>query len=521
MKKSGKMMSAIKRKLVVFVFFVYTATLLSFPSTLLASFEDVGAGARAVALGGAFTAVANDPYAMAYNPAGLALVRRQELVGSYGLLQTGLGGKSSINASYFAYAYPISYKAGNFGISWQQLSLADRYSERAIALGYGKWVSQRWIVGANVKHLNLSIEPPEGVTLRGGARRTDIQDPVFASGNSRSNISLDLGTLYRIRANYVLGFSLQNINEPNMAISDSGSDPVKRTVRGGLMYHEKTFGLMNEIVTRQFAASRDYTYTLGAEKFFGVGRKDNRVFLRGALSYGTRSYRQFSVGVGYKTEAINLDYSFVIPLGELSYGMAGGGHRISLSLRFGKTVVEPDYESRMQAALKAAKDAEEKLEAVEQEYQEMKEQMEKIRSNGSSKKSRKYEEEPVLSELGDKKAVMAQFGAAVDRYWKRKVSGAAITEKTAMLLKIKSDFSGTSVDLSLVENEIQELKSEVIKTEYELRDAWTYYQKIAVRGASVPDRIQILSQMIEKFARSGVNLNYVVQELRALQEQKR
>ena len=50
----------------------------------------------------------------------------------------------------------------------------------------------------------------------------------------------------------------------------------------------------------------------------------------------------------------------------------------------------------------------------------------------------------------------------------------------------------------------------------DLAIAWSYYQKIVARGSSTPERIQLLSRMIERFARSGVNLNHVKEELQSL-----
>ncbi len=51
-----------------------------YPSSFVrASFEEVEAGARTQSLGGAFTAIANDVYALNYNPAGLEQIQRKEI----------------------------------------------------------------------------------------------------------------------------------------------------------------------------------------------------------------------------------------------------------------------------------------------------------------------------------------------------------------------------------------------------------------------------------------------------------
>ena len=65
------------------IFFIFMAK-------LHASFEDTNTGARAAAMGGAFTAIADDVYAVYYNPAGLYQLGRKEFSASYGLLNAGL-----------------------------------------------------------------------------------------------------------------------------------------------------------------------------------------------------------------------------------------------------------------------------------------------------------------------------------------------------------------------------------------------------------------------------------------------
>ena len=55
---------------------------LAHPAVVRAAYEDVGVSARATGFGNAFTAVADDAYAIHYNPAGLGLLYRPELATS-------------------------------------------------------------------------------------------------------------------------------------------------------------------------------------------------------------------------------------------------------------------------------------------------------------------------------------------------------------------------------------------------------------------------------------------------------
>ena len=71
-------------KKLIAVFFALGSLLLASPSH--AAFEQIGAGARAIGMASAFTAISDDVHAVYYNPAGLPQVRRPEFTAGYGKL---------------------------------------------------------------------------------------------------------------------------------------------------------------------------------------------------------------------------------------------------------------------------------------------------------------------------------------------------------------------------------------------------------------------------------------------------
>ena len=94
------------------------------------SLNPVGSGARALGMGGAFIAVADDATAASWNPAGLKHLLRPEisLVGNYDQREEGFSFSDSPEASnqyelsgedinYFSAAYPFMWKNNNFVIS--------------------------------------------------------------------------------------------------------------------------------------------------------------------------------------------------------------------------------------------------------------------------------------------------------------------------------------------------------------------------------------------------------------------
>src|SRR5664279_4550996 len=165
-------------------------------------------------MGNAFTALADDVYSAYYNPAGLVQLHRSEFSAYYAKLYSGLTDGSSIGRSFLAYGHPTA-KHGTFGFSYLDLSLAGLYSESTFAMHYATAVRERWNLGGSIKLLKKSfgsdmytqqaIDSDTGAPYPGGG------DPLFAKyGTSKSAISFDLGTQYRISRIYGLGLAILN-----------------------------------------------------------------------------------------------------------------------------------------------------------------------------------------------------------------------------------------------------------------------------------------------------------------------
>ncbi len=70
--------------------------------TAVADFLNIGVGARAASMGGAYTAVVDGPTAAYWNPSGLTLMDRPEIVLSH------FSWYQDINYEYLAAGYPVS-----------------------------------------------------------------------------------------------------------------------------------------------------------------------------------------------------------------------------------------------------------------------------------------------------------------------------------------------------------------------------------------------------------------------------
>jgi len=80
------------------------------------TFLKIGVGARAVGLGESFVAVANDPSAIYWNPAGLASVQRQEVAFSH------VSWPGDVNYEHVAWVVPARRLGGSIAFQFGVLS---------------------------------------------------------------------------------------------------------------------------------------------------------------------------------------------------------------------------------------------------------------------------------------------------------------------------------------------------------------------------------------------------------------
>jgi len=66
--KAAKTLLTVKNDILIFISVL--AVVFSLAQQSSADFDDLGAGARAIGLGGAYCAIADDPFGFYYNPAG-------------------------------------------------------------------------------------------------------------------------------------------------------------------------------------------------------------------------------------------------------------------------------------------------------------------------------------------------------------------------------------------------------------------------------------------------------------------
>jgi len=278
----------------------------------------VGAGSRAIAMGGAFSAIGDDPSALYYNPAGLRLNRYPAVLVNHAQLFSGF---SDAGYDVLALVYP-TISAGSIGLAIMSVGTGDirgfdefsretgdlTYRESQAVLGYAFDLPWHYIgdvtAGSSIKVL----------TQRVG----DFSD---------SGTGLDFGLVYKSKyiRRLVIGCSLQDIIGAETKLV-SVTDKVDRTIMVGAGY---TVPFKNGSA-------------LSLAVQMNVPQRDKKEFRFGA-EYMLKQL--LSVRVGFDSDKITAGLGvawrgFSVDYGYFSRDDAGSSHPISLSTRLGVSIDE-------------------------------------------------------------------------------------------------------------------------------------------------------------------------------------
>ncbi len=193
-------------------------------------------GARATALSGAFSAVADDATACYYNQAGLAFID-----GTIVSLQHAAWLPQLNDEMYYEYlGVTKSFKIGTFGLgitylttgptevtNFQGVPLGTYVTfDIAVGMNYGALIKPNLGIGVGWKLIYSYLVPP-WVWLR-------MPELNITSGGIGITYAFDIGTIYKPFPFLNVAAALQNIG-PDISYTESGaSDPLPYTLRLGL-----------------------------------------------------------------------------------------------------------------------------------------------------------------------------------------------------------------------------------------------------------------------------------------------
>ena len=191
--------------------------------TASGTFMKIGIGARATGLGEAFVAVANDPTAIYWNPAGLASIQRNEVAVSH------IQWPADIRFEHVAWVVPVKRFGGSVGFQFGVLSTAlDEtselhpfgtgrtfvYSDVVAGMAYARRWTDKLLVGFGAKYVREDLGK-------------DVGNP------TTSSVMYDIGSIYYLGLGSVrVATSLTNFSgalKPKGQFISPGADGVLGT----------------------------------------------------------------------------------------------------------------------------------------------------------------------------------------------------------------------------------------------------------------------------------------------------
>jgi len=296
----------------IFITFILTAGFaargLYAAGTDPSSFLSFGSGARAFALGGAYTGIAEDVTASYYNSGALGILQRKEFIASYSVLW------ENSNYSFIGYALPRLDK-GTIGINLVRLYSGsaegrDVYnmptnnfdsSKIALSCGYGRQFARDLYMGINGKILNSTLQ-----------------------SSNLNFFAFDLGVYYKPSSRLSAGVNFQNLI--GLAMGDTDDKlPVNLKFGAGYKIFDDKMLVACDVEKRgSDSGAMIDGYSVGVESAF---------FRMLTLRLG-KNNRELTTGFGIVYRAYGFDYALAMN------DYLGASHRLSLAWKFGESLDE-------------------------------------------------------------------------------------------------------------------------------------------------------------------------------------
>jgi hypothetical protein len=295
-----------------------------------ASFLEIGVGARALGMGGAFCSVADDGTSFYWNPAGLSFIEKPQICGMYGP-QFG-SFKNPLGSYHFlGYAHPLPMNVV-LAVNWIRLTVDEipifselhgsywdrlhdftqrpsgepegyiQDTEDALFFSFSKM--NRLDVDLGWGYHRVGIEIPLGINFK-WIRQS------LGEGEA-SGLGLDVGTMIRFHLDEFFeveklgilswGINLQDVTGTKLSWNTKHQDAMPLNVKWGFSYEQPVS------VTRGYLClSFDRDSRWGGKNRWGFEYSGFRVFgLRAGFDGGN-----FTGGVGFRFWILQVDYAFL------------------------------------------------------------------------------------------------------------------------------------------------------------------------------------------------------------------
>ena len=316
-----------------FCLFSYTSSVFAFdigyeqttddaglPGEYLSNF---GANARALGMGKAYTAVANDSSGPYWNPAGIARMTWKEASFLYASLFKGT------KYSFVGYAHPFAER-NVLGISWIRTGMTDidKRDDFGESVGTFSDVENAYLI-SYARKLNPNLDA--GVNIKIISQDIDVYSAI--------GYGIDVGALYRPFDKLSLGLNIQNALQPKIKLKDE-TDVFPINLKFGLAY--KMFSDKLLLVT-----DVNYLNLMPDKDLYDTGTGKSLMRWHAGLEYiysteladvAVRAgidYKEIACGFGVKTRYFTFDYAVGLHTLEIT-------HRLGVTARFGMLPTEEE-----------------------------------------------------------------------------------------------------------------------------------------------------------------------------------
>jgi hypothetical protein len=250
-----------------------------------------GIGARALAMGGAFVAVADDATAVCWNPAGLAQLGDTRLAG----MSTDLYG---LGITHQYVGATTSFANLGIGLGWERAAIDGQVVDGTGGLG----ASFTWTEQAIVGSLATNVMD---IAMAGANVKYYMADSGL--GDSASGFGFDLGLLVSLGDMFVIGVNAMDLAGSTVEWGGGATDVISGVYKAGL-----AMNLAEDMLV--LAADVDFDGSSLGDTHVGVEfNVIDELALRGGVVL-TDSFQKyyFTVGAGINVAGLYVDAAYIL-----------------------------------------------------------------------------------------------------------------------------------------------------------------------------------------------------------------
>lgn len=285
------------------------------------AFRDLGNGARAISLGLGYVAIADNPYAIFYNPAGIGQIKKFNLATTYSRL------------------YPFVQDENLYYLTLAGVLPVFSIFDFGVGISYFK--TGMWNENQLIFSMAREFKFIKGLSIGGSLKflRWSAVAPIGESGYSYFNFTFDAGAVL-VWKNFIngsdlrFGLAVKNVTQPSVAMNKSNDAKLPLEVSGGIAYVSNSYNYLVGLGISKLESDLKVDVGLEILAFSSEFWKDRFEFvLRGSGGTIVEGGKQSSLnsGFGIRYWKFKIDYVYVY---QFEIPDAGGSHKFSIEFNF-------------------------------------------------------------------------------------------------------------------------------------------------------------------------------------------